>query len=153
MKAILLIHEHDSDNYSEIYEGEVFPVRVPNAYREEYDKEEIKYPQQTITYKHEALLDINGKPYIHSFKEYSYDPTWEEWCKVGFDHEQHGLNENPFGEINKRYIYTRKVKKFRWVININTLEELVYLIEELHAEFDYELLYNYDIKYSLTFEV
>ncbi len=111
---------------------------MTNAEWYEYEMWEDRQPEVTIDYKQEALLNDEGKPYIHSWNEIAYKPSWEDWQKEGSDHTQRILEVGSmFNMLYKQYRFTRKITKGCWIVSYETLEELKQNIKEaIHCHFE-----------------
>ena len=95
------------------------PPPVDNAVWEVYIEQQIIHPTRVTTFKHQARLDEDGKPFIYTWREDTTEPTYEKWCSVGFDHRKEENYINP-GEL----AFYRNVEKGNWIISIETLEQL-----------------------------
>lgn len=135
----------DCGEWDEIFDDPGRAPKLPGAVLEEWIKLETFTPTTVKQFKNEARLREDGTPYIHSWSEFAPEHSYEEWCKKGFDHTETRTEENGW----PKWTYTRYSTKTRWVIVIETLEQLEELLDagaELTNEHYY---YMPDIEYVL----
>lgn len=153
IKAVIAVEYFSSGcgSWTDVADNPDSQPKLPGVTLEEYIVKETKTPTTVKEYKHEARLDVSGKPYIFSWTEYHPQESFDDWCQKGFDHTQCKIDPTTENGWPK-WVYSRAVKKFRWVVRIETLEQLEKLLEA-GAELTNEVYYNMpDIDYALTID-
>lgn len=148
MRFILRKSTHDYDeSWFEILDETTVNPPLEGARLEDYETTVEKYPQITIEYKNEALLDDKGEPYIHSWNDVIYEPSWDEWCETGTNHTKKETSET-YKNI-KNYEFSRNEIRYRWVIDITDIS----LLEDLFKRgWSVDNSWKFDRMFYLDFE-
>jgi len=130
------------------HEHPIINPDIEGAKQEEYIIFQSVDAGHVSEYHQEARIDSEGVPYIHSWREEHPRTDYKEWCDEGFDHSIEEIEiTNPAMRQTRSWTYSRKVKKTRWILELDNMDQLSVLLQKYDAELSYDQLVQPGISY------